>query len=416
MKKFAFLSLLGAWASVSLLWSQVTVGSNNPPDPSAILDIQSNSGGLLYPRLTTAQRNAILSPANGLTIYNTTTNCLQTYFPSSGWQDIKCDCQSFPSSAFTFPGNIGANTPSAFNATTPGLTYSWTFQGGSPATGTNQTETVTWPSAGTYTVTLTVTDNQGCSSTTTQNVVVSNCPGQPLGQTATFNYTGSQQSFVVPNCVYYIDIDAYGAQGHAVGSTNHGRGGRVQARLTVTPGETIYIYVGGAGVNTTGGWNGGGNGGSSTYGAGGGASDLRRGGTTLNDRILVAGGGGGTGANCGQNSAPGGPGGGLTGGSGCTYSCSSCQYTGAGGTQSAGGIAGPTSHSNCGGNQNGSFGLGGNNTGSSGTGGGGGWYGGGSGCYEGAGGGSSYVTINGSSNITHTQGVRNGNGQIVITY
>src|SRR5690606_33716610 len=74
----------------------VTIGSNTPPDPSATLDIQSNNGGLLYPRLTTAQRNAISVPANGLTIYNTTTNCLQVYFPMSGWKDVSCDCQSFP--------------------------------------------------------------------------------------------------------------------------------------------------------------------------------------------------------------------------------------------------------------------------------------------------------------------------------
>jgi hypothetical protein len=188
---------------------------------------------------------------------------------------------------------------------------------------------------------------------------------------------------------------------------NEGEGGYVSADLAVTAGEVLEIYVGGEGSGPTGGYNGGGNGGSTSYGAGGGASDVRRGAYTLSDRIIVAGGGGGTGANCGANTAEGGHGGGLIGMSGCFFSCSDCQYTGAGGTQNAGGIAGPTSHSNCGGNNDGVFGIGGSNTGYSGTGGGGGWYGGGSGCFEGAGGGSSYTDPT-ASNVVHIQG---GNGQ-----
>ena len=44
------------------------------PDASAILDITSTSKGFLPPRMTTTERDAIASPATGLTIYNTTTN------------------------------------------------------------------------------------------------------------------------------------------------------------------------------------------------------------------------------------------------------------------------------------------------------------------------------------------------------
>ncbi|CAN5358406.1 hypothetical protein BH09BAC5_BH09BAC5_02220 [soil metagenome] len=230
-------------------------------------------------------------------------------------------------------------------------------------------------------------------------------------QTTTFNYTGSMQTYTVPSNVTSIAIDAYGAEGFGSGGT----GGRVQATIIVTPNEVLDVFVGGAGGATTGGYNGGGVPGSSGgYGGGGGASDLRQGGAALNNRVIVAGGGGGTGSNCGTNTAPGGYGGGLVGQSGCVWSCSSCQYTGSGGTQSAGGIAGPTAHFNCTLNTNGSFGQGGSNTGSSGTGGGGGWYGGGSGCYEGAGGGSSY-TIPSATSVVHTQGGRTGNGMITIT-
>lgn len=56
--------------------AQVGIGTTNP-DPSSILDIRTTDKGLLIPRLTTAQRNAISNPANGLMIYNTDMNAFQ---------------------------------------------------------------------------------------------------------------------------------------------------------------------------------------------------------------------------------------------------------------------------------------------------------------------------------------------------
>ncbi|MDX5346133.1 MAG: hypothetical protein LPJ89_06170 [Hymenobacteraceae bacterium] len=49
------------------------------PDPNAILDVASTSKGLLIPRLTTSQRDAISSPPAGLQIYNTSTNTIDIY-------------------------------------------------------------------------------------------------------------------------------------------------------------------------------------------------------------------------------------------------------------------------------------------------------------------------------------------------
>ncbi|GGD90178.1 ice-binding family protein [Planktosalinus lacus] len=54
-------------------YSQVGIGTITP-DASSILDVSSNSKGLLMPRLSTAQRDAILLPASGLMIYNLTLN------------------------------------------------------------------------------------------------------------------------------------------------------------------------------------------------------------------------------------------------------------------------------------------------------------------------------------------------------
>ncbi len=57
------------------------------PDASAILDIASTNSGLLTPRMTTTQRNAIATPSNGLQIYNTVTNTIDVY-RSSQWESV----------------------------------------------------------------------------------------------------------------------------------------------------------------------------------------------------------------------------------------------------------------------------------------------------------------------------------------
>jgi len=71
--------------SVTFTQAQVGVGANNP-NPSAQLEISSTSKGLLPPRMTITQRNAIISPATGLIIFNTTNNALNIYFSGAWYQ------------------------------------------------------------------------------------------------------------------------------------------------------------------------------------------------------------------------------------------------------------------------------------------------------------------------------------------
>lgn len=61
----------------------VGIGTTTP-DASALLDVFSTSKGFLPPRMTTAQRDAIASPAEGLVVYNTTTKSLDLRV-ASGW-------------------------------------------------------------------------------------------------------------------------------------------------------------------------------------------------------------------------------------------------------------------------------------------------------------------------------------------
>lgn len=236
--------------------------------------------------------------------------------------------------------------------------------------------------------------------------------GSGGGTTTSYSYTGGTQTYVVPSGVTSVSVDVVGAKGEN-GNEAGGNGGRVQATLTVTPGETLNIYVGGQAS-----WNGGGNGPGSA-GNGGDASDIRQGGTALGNRVIVAGGGGGGDSNA-TGSGNGGAGGGLTGvDGGAGAACSG----GGNGTQSAGGGGGSGGFCSVSGSagSSGTGGAGGNST-QDGGGGGGGYYGGGGGGGDttagdesGGGGGSSYINSSVAVGY-HTQGYNSsGNGSISIT-
>ena len=147
-------------------------------------------------------------------------------------------------------------------------------------------------------------------------------------------YTGGEQVFTVPAGVTSLHIVGIGGRGGADGGsdTAGGFGSVVTADLSVTPGQLLYIEVGGNGKDGqgsysmgsqtfggAGGFNGGakGGGGLPGGGGGGGASDVRTSpqGTTgsLDSRLLVAAGGGG---GAGGNGAPPGGAGGAGGAAG----------------------------------------------------------------------------------------------------
>ena len=73
------------------LIGQVGINDNNTsPDASAMLDVKSTTKGMLIPRMTTTQRDAITSPATGLMVYNTTTTAFN-YYNGTVWVAIGGD-------------------------------------------------------------------------------------------------------------------------------------------------------------------------------------------------------------------------------------------------------------------------------------------------------------------------------------
>jgi Glycine rich protein len=230
-------------------------------------------------------------------------------------------------------------------------------------------------------------------------------PGPAAADTVTFSYTGAEQVFVVPAGVSRVEVTVIGAKGGRAGSPFAGlavgRGALVTGSLAVSPGQALYVEVGGAGGTSAGGFNGGGPGGpnpgegAADAGGGGGGSDVRTASrttiATLATRRIIAGGGGGAG---GGNDARGGDAEAAGGGN----------DPGGGASQTAGGAAGDylaTAGTLGSGGSGGSY-----PTGSAGGGGGGGRYGGGGGGASGGtaeggggGGGSSLVPAGGSKSL-----------------
>ena len=222
---------------------------------------------------------------------------------------------------------------------------------------------------------------------------------------------------------YFVELFG-GSGGGIVGGT----GGVTTGILKLSSDKTLYLYVGGKGINISkngcinGGWNGGGSACSSNgQCSGGGATDIRLSNNSeYKDRIIIAGGGGGAGSGSTNNiKYQGGYGGTETGGTSLGESgLSGVGYGGLyshGGSQSSGGTGVIRKYTYT--NENGKFGIGGNCAGgytSCGSGGGG--YYGGAGGYDvtGGGGGSSYYNSQYISNAGLFTG-NVGNGKIIIT-
>src|SRR5690554_142620 len=93
--------------------AQVGIGTTTPHE-SSILDVESTDKGILIPRLTTAERDAIAPPADGrgLLVYNTDTSTFW-YFDGAIWIELKTDFEGW-----LLEGNAGTNPATNFLGTT----------------------------------------------------------------------------------------------------------------------------------------------------------------------------------------------------------------------------------------------------------------------------------------------------------
>ena len=166
--------------------AQVKVGDNpTVVNSSAVFEMESTSKGLLLPRMTSAQRNAIVSPATGLVIYNTTKNCVEHY-NGSAWYNA-CDRTTTPSNGgeissggtavvSAWSSNVGCRVGAGANNIPAGVRRGAVNQ------------TMVMGSAPTATVTLVAT----VSTAGTYNILTNTVNGIYFSASGTFGATGSQ--------------------------------------------------------------------------------------------------------------------------------------------------------------------------------------------------------------------------------
>jgi hypothetical protein len=261
-------------------------------------------------------------------------------------------------------------------------------------------------------------------------------------QSVPFTYTGSEQTFTVPDGVHSLHVVLVGGRGGSAdgpaGTDVGGFGALLGATLAVSPHDTLYVEVGGNGEaggvdqGGQGSFNGGGEGGRAFGAAGGGASDVRTLSmeenfqSSLASRLLVAGGGGGaaygsTGADSGNaglaaqpdsacDAAASGAPGGTAGPAGAGGGGADAEGNGIGGGSPgsvAGGGGGGT-----GSDEGETFGGGGGGGGSLGGGGGGAGYD----CGGGGGAGSSGAGAGSAASITSSGTDTSGTPRVTISY
>lgn len=116
---FSLVSLIGVCQNIGINTS------GNAPNASAALDIDINQKGLLVPRMSTVNRNAIVSPANSLLIFNTTTDCFEA------WNQTTLTWVAFGCISCELPGAF--STSAATSITPTSFSANWTVSIGATA-------------------------------------------------------------------------------------------------------------------------------------------------------------------------------------------------------------------------------------------------------------------------------------------
>jgi uncharacterized protein (TIGR02145 family) len=169
------------------------------PDPSAGLEISFSDKGLLPPRMTSAERDAIVAPAEGLRIFNTNTNC-ENFFNGTTWRELCGTCTpGVPLSPLLLPS--GGSGTAFFAPNTSGAVF--TIQPSLNATNYNWTVPNTW----------TITSGNGTTSITV-DVGPSDLNGMVYVTASNGCGTGGGNGWFVTalassSCGTVTDIDGY---------------------------------------------------------------------------------------------------------------------------------------------------------------------------------------------------------------
>jgi len=180
---------------------KVIVGASSETSASAILEASSTTQGFLPPRMTIAQRLAIVNPAQGLIIY--CTNCgtygEPQYYNGNSWMNFAGTATSkgtptITISVGTYTYTGAAQGPTSATNTGTGSTYSFTYVGTGSTTYASSSTKPT--NAGTYSVTVSLSasgdGNYNAASASAAFTIAQAIP-TVTPTVGTYAYSGSSQ-------------------------------------------------------------------------------------------------------------------------------------------------------------------------------------------------------------------------------
>jgi hypothetical protein len=118
MKNYILLVVFFIVLSISLSAQVAITGDGSSADPSAIFEVKSTDKGLLIPRMSQSQRNAIATPAAGLMIYQTDGTTGFYYYNGTAWTPVAGNQASYTTWVMIDEVTLSAN---AANITFSGL-------------------------------------------------------------------------------------------------------------------------------------------------------------------------------------------------------------------------------------------------------------------------------------------------------
>ena len=219
-------------------------------DPSPYINLNPSSGLIegqtIYVRFKPASAQAYSANITHTSTGATTQNVAVS---GTGIAAPVADFTGTPASVTT-----GGSVTFTDNSTNLPTSWSWSFPGGSPSSSTSQNPSVTYSTAGTYSVSLTSANSCGSDEEIKTDYITVNDPSNVQSFT-----TPGTASFTVPDDVYEVTVQVWGGGGR--GGTGYfgpygggGGGAYSKSTLIVTPGTSFPVRVGsGSTSNFTGG-------------------------------------------------------------------------------------------------------------------------------------------------------------------
>ena len=246
---------------------ELSVGTATP-DASALLQIDSTVKGFLPPRMTTAERDLISTPATGLVVYNTTTNKIEVY-NGTIWEGVAGPDEftgltdtpaSYTGQALKITRVNSGETDLEFTDTPilTSLTIDNVGAGANPVITSNDSfENLNISGSLEIEDKLVIgTPNIGMTLDSLGNIITTNSPGEPLF----LSTAGDADIFFSDNPHITSTVHSYKINSVSVLSNNTLGGGVLASSLTsvgtlvdlvvgttVTPDGTVHIHTASAG-------------------------------------------------------------------------------------------------------------------------------------------------------------------------